>query len=194
MRVPVKKSLLILLILCCGVTISSAASYLYIGPALPIPAGGGSSGTTISTINVLDNFLITDVTVTVDIAHSWLDDLDISIGSPAGTTVLLFDHLGGSSNDIPDSTFADGGAAFVAGTSGTWAPAQPLSLLAGESSLGLWTLTINDDADLDTGLLYSWSLNFAGGAEIPEPTTMLLVGLGLGGLLFMRRRSATGRV
>ena len=72
MSVSMRRPLLALLFLCCGATVCSAASYLYVGPPIPIPQGGGTSGTTISTINVPDNLLVSDVTVTVDITHTFI--------------------------------------------------------------------------------------------------------------------------
>jgi len=57
----------------------------------------------------------------------------------------------------------------------------------GDPAAGVWELEIRDYANGDVGELVSWTLDVL---AIPEPSTGLLLGLGLLGLGSVRRRSA----
>ncbi|WP_250434601.1 T9SS type A sorting domain-containing protein [Hanstruepera flava] len=117
-------------------------------------------------------------TVTVDITHTWNDDLDISLIAPDGTTsIILSSDNGGSGDNYVNVIFDDNAATpissldFVTGTiSGTYSPEEPLSDLSA-FGVGNWTLVVCDDFDdssAPNGSLNSWSLTFAE-VEEPEP-------------------------
>jgi uncharacterized repeat protein (TIGR01451 family) len=137
-----------------------------------------------STINVAgaDNFL-TDVELFTDIAHTWNDDLDITLQSPAGTlATLTTDNGGGNDNVFAGTTWSDdanpGGQvpyttndglvtdrAYVNDVAATpLVPEEAFGVFAGEDPNGDWVLTISDDANLDGGSLDAWSLSFTTGA------------------------------
>lgn len=97
------------------------------------------------------------ITVGVDIAHSYPRDLEVSLRSPAGTTVVLARHAEGYDR----VTFADGSPN---------APLQPLARLDGETLAGKWTLRVVDGARGDGGALLGWSL-FASGCGAPVCAT-----------------------
>jgi hypothetical protein len=65
--------------------------------------------------------------------------------------------------------------------------AAPLSTFAGHPAAGEWRLYVVDAASGDQATLQSWSLNLTG-TLIPEPTTGLLSGMVMLGLLARRRR------
>lgn len=127
-----------------------------------------------STINVTQDLSLTDLAVHVDVTHSWVGDLTIVLTSPAGTPITLLDRPGytgtgfGCNNNDIHVTFADGQPdpetlCDAAGTAAAWpvtdaGAVTPLSTLAGESTLGAWTLTVSDGAAGDTGSIVSWSL------------------------------------
>ena len=103
------------------------------------------------------------------VEHLWLADLDISLTSPQGSTVVISSDNGGSGDHLgipTDSTcqvvttfsssscdpvsVKDGVAPFL----GTYAPEQSLEgLNDGNSPIGIWTLTICDDSGDDAGFL-----------------------------------------
>ena len=115
-------------------------------------------------------------TVSVNITHTWNDDLEISLISPSGATILLSSDNGGSGDNYNDVIFDDGAADpissldFVTGTiSGPYSPEEPLATFNAANGVnpnGIWTLSICDDAAGDIGNLNSWELNFA---FVPPP-------------------------
>jgi len=69
---------------------------------------------------------------------------------------------------------------------GTTNPAVALnSIFGGRSYNGTWTLTVSDNAGLDTGNISAWSIELA---AVPAPGALAL--LGLAGLAGTRRRRA----
>ncbi len=106
--------------------------------------------------------LIDDVDVTLNLTHTFIGDLTISLSSPSGDSVLLHGESGGSADDINTVYDDDGGA-------GTTAPAAPLSSLDNQNALGDWTLSIIDNLGGDSGELLNWGLDIAiAGAGIPD--------------------------
>lgn len=118
-----------------------------------------------SVINVVDDFIMSDVNVTINISHSWMQDLIFSLESPQGTSIELVNRQcsGASGNQNMATTFDDLGIDLVCANSspvitGTIKPSEELLSFNGESSLGDWVLTVSDNAGLDTGSITSWSL------------------------------------
>lgn len=119
------------------------------------------------------------MTMDLDINHTRNADLDITLTSPSGTVCTITTDNGGSFDDvfagttfnsftnlvdgvppyafnqelITDHLFAD----LVAEPELT--PEESFGVFTGENPIGVWTLTISDDADLNGGMLNSWALN-----------------------------------
>ncbi len=121
------------------------------------------------TIVVANSIFISDTQVSVDITHTWISDVEISVESPAATSVLLFDNLGGSADNII-VTFSEAGE--VQPPLGGYTcdcpvmPASTLTALNGESSSGTWTLSITDSVGGDTGTLNEWCVNLSALAPV----------------------------
>lgn len=118
-----------------------------------------------STLNIPSGGTIGDVNVTMNITHTWINDLTATLTSPSGTVVQLFSrecNPNVSVNNIV-ATFDDSGSALVCGNnpgiSGIVIPDEMLSAFNNENSTGTWTLTITDEFNQDGGALNSWSLN-----------------------------------
>ena len=137
----------------------------YTSPNVPviIPA---TIATVTSTINIPSGFNIGDVNVDVNITHSYLADITVTLTSPVGTVVTLIAASCGANNNI-NATFDDLGSAVTCATStgantlavsGVVTPAQLLSAFNGENSAGTWTLTVIDGFDVDGGAINSWRL------------------------------------
>ena len=110
----------------------------------------GSAVTTVVTVSA--GGTIADVTVEVDITHTWIGDLTIDL-SHGGTSVSVYNR--DCSDDVNMSLqFSDAGAAIncAASTSGAATlPDEPLSAFDGTDPGGSWTFTVQDHAAMDTG-------------------------------------------
>jgi gliding motility-associated-like protein len=151
-------------------------------PALAIP-DNNTTGVS-SVFAVTENVDITDLNVDLNINHTWVGDIIVSLQSPAGTTVVLIDRPGytgtgfGCSQNNIVATLDDEAANPVetqcsstppAAINGTFIPNNALSAFDGENTLGNWTLIVSDRASGDTGILNSWGLTFTS-----EPTPLVL--------------------
>ena len=102
-----------------------------------------------STLNVADDLLIFNSNVYVNIAHTWIGDLTVTLTSPSGTTATLHNRSGGNGTSI-DQTFTS-------------------SAFNGESTAGDWVLGVVDSAEADSGTLSNWSVTFtATGEALPS--------------------------
>ncbi len=110
-------------------------------------------------IIVPGNLTISEVNISVNVTHTWLDDLQIAINSPDGTRINLIDRSCSDNEDL-EVVFDDSGVAIICATPtiGTYLPAQNLSAFNNKSGNGTWTIGINDNAPDDTGVLNSWSV------------------------------------
>ncbi|HKQ51437.1 MAG TPA: proprotein convertase P-domain-containing protein [Pyrinomonadaceae bacterium] len=111
-------------------------------PQKPIPDDNPAGIADI--INVNDAGLVRDVQAGVDITHTWIGDLLVTLTAPDGTAVALHERSGGDGDNIrlTYDTMA--------------VPA--LATLANRSIRGNWTLQVQDLAAQDVGTLNSWSL------------------------------------
>jgi subtilisin family serine protease len=98
-------------------------------------------------LTVSESTPVEAVTVSVDLKHTYIGDLIISLQPPDGTglgPVVLHNRAGGSAKDLRKS--------YDAATN------PELSDLAGKSCAGTWTLQIQDAAAEDIGTLVSFGL------------------------------------
>lgn len=96
--------------------------------------------------------------VTVDISHSYIGDVGLTLTAPSGNTLALRDGGGGSADDI------------VGTYPTTLTPLSLVTVLAGELIAGDWTLTATDSYEGDDGVINSWSL--AGAVLTPDRTVL----------------------
>jgi subtilisin-like proprotein convertase family protein len=131
---------------------------------MPISASGTPTINSTLVIPAASNEIIADLNISVNITHSWINDLTAILIGPDGTQVQLVAAPCASSpiNNIV-ATFDDEGSPVVCGNNpgigGTVVPLQPLSAFDGFESAGTWTLRISDAWNLDGGSLLGWSLN-----------------------------------
>ena len=131
--------------------------------------------TTILSTNVahaVQSVLVSNVTVSVRIDHSWDADLIIALRHPDGTEVILCDRRGGSGSNFgigtygvggfTPTTFDDGATLPIGSGSAPFAseyrPEQSLDSLRGKPLEGTWRLRVTDDTAGDPGTLLHWSL------------------------------------
>jgi subtilisin-like proprotein convertase family protein len=114
----------------------------------PLPIPDGSPAGVVSQLPVSESLVVGDVSVALDIAHTWISDLTVDLRSPAGTVVRLHDRTGGSGDNILRTYDA---AAPPDGPGS-------LSDFVGEDSLGAWELEVVDHESIDAGMLQGWTL------------------------------------
>jgi subtilisin-like proprotein convertase family protein len=144
-------------------------------PGLRIPAAG-TSGIITDTMTLNGLFpYIWDVNVTTVITHTWNNDLNIQLISPAGTAVTLTSNNGYEHDHVFNGTVWDDQAAvpvtryqFINNQAApALVPEEALGAFIGENPNGVWKLVINDTAGGDFGGLVSWSLEVTSLAIAP---------------------------
>lgn len=138
-------------------------------PAMPIldpPAVAQTSTLAVSGMNRISMLPTTLDQVCIDITHTWVSDMDISLISPQGTVYDLSSGNGGSGDNYTGTCFRMNAATNItAGTApftGNYIPegAGGFASFTGENPNGVWTISIIDNFSGDQGTLNSWSLTF----------------------------------
>jgi subtilisin family serine protease/subtilisin-like proprotein convertase family protein len=124
-----------------------------------IPDGGRLT----STIEINDQRSIASLSVRIDIAHTFLSDLVISLTSPRGQVIQLFNRRGGTGDNLTGTRFDDTSPVSISAGSapftGAFRPEVPLLSLADANAAGVWTLTVDDVRAGDAGRLLGWGLD-----------------------------------
>ncbi len=136
---------------------ASASSF----PGTAIGPGAGIVTTQVLQISAPTGAQVTDVNITIDLDHTWSEDLDVFLIAPNGASVELATDVCGTDDNWDNLTFDDEAGtsvtlACVGGTptlSGSVRPEGFLNNFDGLSASGTWTLQINDDTDGDAGIL-----------------------------------------
>lgn len=89
--------------------------------------------------NVTKNLDLTDFTVDLEISHTYIGDLAVSLVHPSGRSVLLHNRIGGNQRDIVKNYNYDN--------------TPSLKALQGLSAKGNWRLKVQDLASRDIGVL-----------------------------------------
>ncbi len=131
---------------------------------IPITISASGTPTINSTLNITNGGIISDVNITMNVTHTYINDLTATLISPSGTQVQLYARpCTDTAIQNINASFDDAGIAVVCGTnpgiSGTVQPKSALSVFNGLNSTGTWTLKIADAFNQDGGILNSWSLN-----------------------------------
>ncbi len=121
----------------------------------------GAGATYISDIVVGTTGIVSDLNIDIlNITHSWVGDLDISLTSPSGTVVSLFVNECGDNDDIfigLDDEAASGYGCPPTG-GGDFLPFGSLADFDGETVTGTWRLTVVDGATGDGGQINDWGM------------------------------------
>ncbi len=119
-------------------TSNAPTEHTYVSADTPISIPDNDSNGITSNIYVPDSAVVTELKVTVDITHTYIGDLIVTIIAPDGSTATLSDRAGGSDDDIHK----------------TWT----LTADGGIQIHGTWKLKVSDNAPDDTGTLDDWKL------------------------------------
>jgi hypothetical protein len=124
-----------------------------------------------------DSVLVSNVTgsarlkVVVLLGHTYMDDVDLSLRSPSGTSYILSNDRGATGNDLLTMFYdlADSsGSDLNAPSSMMIKPQTGFGNAGSNNANGYWRLTATDDnaANLDSGIVYRWWLEFEQPASI----------------------------
>ncbi len=120
-------------------------------PALAIPDNAAAGVR--DTIRFTESALLAAIKVSVNITHTYIGDLAVSLRAPSGTAVNLHSRNGGNADNLRRSF--------------DLLDTPALSALIGLSIAGDWTLTVQDLAAVDTGTLNRWELELAVQSSAP---------------------------
>jgi Zn-dependent metalloprotease/subtilisin-like proprotein convertase family protein len=133
-----------------------------------VPKEIRSQETTYSTLTIEEAGMIADLNVSLDIEHTWVEDLEAVLVSPAGIAVKLFAHVGryggrpSSGKDFHGTVFDDEAPVAIryglAPFNGSYRPEGILHDFVGQNITGTWTLQVTDSYEEDEGELRSWTL------------------------------------
>ena len=160
----------------------------------PAQNGIDTDPSTIVSFTATQTGLITDLNLEIGITTPYADDVDIFLRH-LGVTVHVYDAIGDTESSFIDAIFDDeAGSSYPAnGTvDGTYQPApDALSSFDGLQLSGLWELILEDTIEPDDGTnLSDWRIFGTVAVAAPEPPTLALMGLGLAGIGFSRKRKA----
>ncbi|WP_165967487.1 proprotein convertase P-domain-containing protein [Luteimonas aestuarii] len=107
--------------------------------AFPIPDNNATGIESPITVSGRSGNALAETQVSVNITHTWIGDLIVTLVAPDGTTTVLHNRTGGSADDIVATYTVN---------------------LATKPKNGTWRLRVSDNAAQDTGTLNSWSIRF----------------------------------
>jgi subtilisin-like proprotein convertase family protein len=96
-----------------------------------------------STINISDARVITEMKVKVDITHTYIGDLVVTLLGPNNFSKVLQNRTGGNTHDLHQTYL--------------------VPEVVGRSTAGAWKLFVQDRAAVDVGQLVDWSIDFGVG-------------------------------
>jgi subtilisin-like proprotein convertase family protein len=133
---------------------------------VPVSISGSGTPTVFSSLDYSIQMTINDVNViNLQGAHSWVDDLKISLISPAGTERLIWDRPCENHDDFNinfDDEAPNNAWPCPPTNGGNYKPDNTLSVFDGQAASGQWMLKVQDVADQDGGSLNAWGLRVCG--------------------------------
>lgn len=159
----------------------------YEANGLPLSIADGNSGGygsfAVGQFQVEDLGGVDEISVTVDVTHTYVGDLQVVLQSPTPVTqLLLWNRQCGSTNNI-NATFTDNGSPVnCSNISGEILPSELLSTFNQFSTQGSWMIGVRDGAAQDTGTFNAASIEFCtieindmGTAELSNDRTFVQV-------------------
>jgi subtilisin-like proprotein convertase family protein len=152
---------------------------------VPIVISSQRETTIVSTQNISLNKTLLEARCLINIDHSHLSDITVSLISPSGTEIVLTGGVGKDGDNYHNTNFSDYAqfsitdTNFVPPYTGTFRPVEKLWFLNGETSLGLWKLKVVDNVGAEGGILLGWNtvIRFSSSDNpVPVPTRFSLVG------------------
>ncbi|MGB7442290.1 MAG: proprotein convertase P-domain-containing protein, partial [Coleofasciculaceae cyanobacterium] len=126
----------------------------------PIPATGTSgTATFLFSVSNLEG-VINDLDVVFSAEHTYDSDLTVSLSSPQNTSLNLFSGVGDDGENFQDTRLDDRAETSINQATApfnefsSYRPTGSLAIFDGETPNGNWTLTVTDNAELDSGRLF----------------------------------------
>ena len=133
---------------------------------IDIPDNNTTGITSIINVQNANSVNINDVNVSINITHTWVGDLTLTLTSPNGTVVNLVSSRTDSGDNYINTVFDDDAINTIASSSapytGSFQPEGNLSDFNSEFSNGDWELKIVDSGPADVGPLNSWIIEICG--------------------------------
>ena len=107
--------------------------------AYPIPDNSAAGVDSPVTVSGVSGNASSETQVYVNITHTWIGDLIVTLIAPDGSPYVLHNRTGAGTDNIDATYTVD---------------------LSGEAKNGTWILRVSDNAGLDTGTLNRWSITF----------------------------------
>lgn len=139
-----------------------------------IPTGPGQ---VTSSINIPDARRIRRMALAIDLTHTNMPDLDVTLQGPGGNEIHLFTDVGNNTQTTMQLGLSDDAAVpintFTVMQGMVYQPelAAKLDLWRGRNSQGTWTLVIRDDTAVNGGTLNGWSIIIEEEPALPSPGT-----------------------
>lgn len=115
-----------------------------------------------SFISVVNNIgTIASTALLLNATHTWVEDIDATLISPANVSFDLTSDNGGSSDNYTGTLFQASCPLITSGMppfTNCYAPEESLATLIGTPAQGTWQLNIADDATDDLGALTNWAV------------------------------------
>jgi len=126
----------------------------------PIP-DNNPSGTTslVSVVNNVGN--VASVAILLNVTHTWLEDVHVTLVSPTNASFDLTSDNGGSNDNFTNTVLHASCSPITGGSApfaNCYAPESSLAPLVGAPAQGVWQLNSVDDAMDDSGTLDNWAL------------------------------------
>ena len=145
---------------------------------IPISISSGGPNTITSDIIAGSTGTIADINIVdLDLSHTYINDLLISISSPNGTSVTLVDQICGNQNNMfigfdDESPNNHNSIPCPPLDGSSYQPDGNLSDFIGENGDGTWVLTVEDLANQDGGSLNAWSIDICYEQLVPLAATI----------------------
>jgi subtilisin-like proprotein convertase family protein len=146
---------------------------------LPIPDVGPVTSQ-ISIFGLPNSTVVSKLTVTININHTFDGDLNLTLIAPDGTQVPLytgindFNFFSPTTANFTNTVFDDSAALpiFLGNPpyTGSFQPDKPLKVMNGKALNGTWQLLVDDTTLGNTGTLLNWSLNITEGTATTVTT------------------------
>jgi len=136
------------------------AQTTYTSTDVPIAISTSDPSTISSTLNITDIGNIGDINVLLDIEHTYINDLIISLQAPNGTVAIIVNKPCGGDDNIVMIVDDEGASSLPCPPvdGGAYQASNSLSGFDGLGLSGTWTLTVEDTASGDGGNLNAWAL------------------------------------